>query len=100
MTAQPDRTFACSRFTLTAVAILGAAALWCYWPTLGKVVTRWGDDPQYSHGYLVPAFALYLLWLRRERLRYQKLTANALGLGLIAMAAALRLAGTRFHFGG
>jgi exosortase len=98
MTAQPDRKPDHSGFTLIAVAILGAAALWCYWPTLGKLVTRWGDDPQYSHGYLVPVFALYLLWQRRERLRFQKLTANALGLGLIAMAAALRLAGTRYHF--
>jgi len=98
MTAQLDRTFACPRFTLIAASLLGAAALWCYWPTLGKIVTRWGDDPQYSHGYLVPAFALYTLWLRRERLRFQKLSANALGLGLIAVAAALRLAGARYHF--
>ena len=98
MTAQPDRNFACSRFTLIAVAVLGAAGLWCYWPTLGKIVTRWGDDPQYSHGYLVPAFALYLLWLRREQLRFQTLTANGLGLVLIGVGEQVHLAGTRYHF--
>jgi exosortase len=98
MTAQLDRTFACSRFTLAAAAVLGAAALWCYWPTLGKMATRWGDDPQYSHGYLVPAFALYTLWLRREQLRFQKFTINALGLILITIGAALRLVGSRYHF--
>jgi exosortase len=29
---------------------------------------RWATDPRYSHGFLVPLFALYLLWMRRDRL--------------------------------
>jgi exosortase len=28
---------------------------------------RWSHDPQYSHGYLVPLFAIVLLYLRRDR---------------------------------
>ena len=98
MTAQPDRTLPLSRFALSAVALLSLIAAWSYWTTLGKVAARWADDPQYSHGYLVPAFALYLLWLRRDLLRLQPLQANALGLGLLAVAVALRLAGTHYHF--
>ncbi len=44
----------------------GAASfLWAYWPTLRDLAGRWSDDPQYSHGYLVPLFALFLLWRRR-----------------------------------
>lgn len=98
MTAPLDRAPRHSTFTLAALAILGAAALWAYWTTLEKIATRWADDPQYSHGYLVPVFAVYLLWLRRERLRFQTLNANALGLGLLGVAALLRLGGTRYHF--
>jgi exosortase len=94
MTAQPIPTPKLSTSTLAILALLGVAALWAYWTTLGKIAWRWSEDPQYSHGYLVPAFALYLLWLRRDRLLGRTLTANWLGLGLLGLAAALRLAGT------
>jgi exosortase len=39
---------------------------WVYWPSLVNMVRTWWSDPQYSHGYLVPAFAVVLLWLRRS----------------------------------
>ncbi len=51
---------------LTLLGIGTACVVWAYWVTLGNMATLWGRDPQYSHGYLVPLFALYLLWLRRE----------------------------------
>ncbi|MBI1832742.1 MAG: exosortase/archaeosortase family protein, partial [Planctomycetes bacterium] len=83
--------------TLVAVAVLGLAVLWTYWTTLAKLAWRWSEDPQYSHGYLVPAFALYLLWLRRDQIATRLWTGNALGLALLGLAAGLRLAGARFH---
>jgi exosortase len=43
---------------------LGLALLWAYWPVLVAVAARWANDPKYSHGYLVPVFALWLLWKR------------------------------------
>jgi exosortase len=57
-----------SRATLALLGVLTASLLWAYWPTLADMVRRWSDYPQYSHGYLVPGFALYLLWHRREEL--------------------------------
>src|SRR5262245_34828574 len=57
-----------SRTPLALLGVLTASLLWAYWPTLADMVRRWSDNPQYSHGYLVPAFALYLLWQRRDRL--------------------------------
>lgn len=40
--------------------------LWAYWPTVSEIVRRWGHDPQYSHGYFVLLFAVYLLWRRKQ----------------------------------
>jgi exosortase len=59
---------------------------------------RWGQDPSYSHGYLVPAFALYLLWMRRRQLFAQDVRPTSLGLLLLGGAVALRLAGAYFHY--
>lgn len=46
----------------TAVAILGTAFLWCYWFTFISMGQRWANEPQYSHGFLVPVFAAIVLW--------------------------------------
>lgn len=97
MTAPFDRTFRFSASTIAAFLLLGFAAAWSYWTTLGVIVARW-DEPQYSHGYLVPVFAAFLLWQRRDRLAGSAFSFNALGLGLIGLALALRLLGTRFSF--
>jgi exosortase len=54
---------------LSATLVAATACLtWAYWTTLAEMANRWGHDPQYSHGYLVPLFASVLLWLRREQM--------------------------------
>ena len=52
----------------TAVGI-GAALIWAYWPALGDMVSRWAEDPRYSHGYLVVGFAVVLLLMRARSSR-------------------------------
>jgi exosortase len=81
------------------LAGLAAALLWAYWPTLAEIVGKWAHDPQYSHGYLVPAFSLYLLWWRRKKLEAGTPGPNWWGAVLLAAALALRLAGTYLYFG-
>ena len=34
---------------------------WAYLPMLRVFVHKWWTDPQYSHGFLVPAFSAFLL---------------------------------------
>jgi exosortase len=74
------------------VAIIGASLIWLYHSILRHLVGQWGTDQNFSHGYFVPAFALFVLWERRE-----KLTSLArepawsglwiLGFGLCALVA-------------
>lgn len=91
----PDRPIRL-RPDLIAAAAVTAALLWAYWPTLAEMVERWSHDPRYSHGFLVPAFSLYLLWDRRA---WQAAAApDAWGLALLALGAAMFLAGSYFYF--
>src|SRR5438445_11111040 len=83
---------------LAAFALAIASVGWAYWTTLGDTAQRWADDPQYSHGYLVPGFALVLLWLRRGRLEAGKLRGSWWGLPVLAAGLGLRLYGTYFHY--
>jgi exosortase len=79
-----------------AIAAL-AGLLWVYWPTLVDLAGRWGSESQYSHGYLVPAFAVFLLCARRQRMPTE-FQANAWGLLVLAGGLALRFAGTYVFF--
>jgi len=72
---------------------LGFTLLGSYWPTLGTMADRWWHDPQYSHGFLVPVFALAVLWFRRPHLQAAKVEPSWWGLAFLGGALALRLAG-------
>ncbi len=98
MTAQTDHAPKVSSAAISIAALLGVAVLWSYWTTLANLADRWSWDPQYSHGYLVPAFAVYLLWLRFDRRTPRALSVNVLGLGLVCGAIGLRLAGAYFYY--
>jgi exosortase len=58
---------------------------------------RWAGDPQYSHGFLVPVFALVVLWSRRERLPRQLGSSPWWGFGLLALAGLMRFAAAYFY---
>jgi exosortase len=79
-------------------ALLLALFAWAYWTTVVDVKHHWDQDPLYSHGYLVPGFALVLLWLRKGMLKGQDLTPSLWGPALVALAAAMRIVPLRYGF--
>jgi exosortase len=83
---------------LAPLALPAAALLWAYWTTLADLAHTWNHNPQYSHGFLVPAFAAFLLWHRRDKLDAQALRPSFLGLVLLVLALAVKLAGTYGHY--
>jgi exosortase len=64
---------------LLLLALVG----WLYLSILVRLVGQWWDDPNFSHGFFVPAFALYVLWQDRERLRTIPFTPSVWGLPII-----------------
>jgi exosortase len=83
---------------LAAVLVVAVSIAWSYWPTLGTMVEKWTADPQYSHGYFVPVFVVFLLWLRREELRRCPYQPTWWGLGPLLAGFVLRLTGTLLYF--
>jgi len=85
-------------YALAVLALPVTVLLWAYWTTLAEVTQAWASDAQYSHGYLVPGFALLLLYLRRDRLQPAALRANWGGLLLLLASVGLRFYGAYFGY--
>jgi exosortase len=81
-----------------ALAGLALISLWAYWPTLAAMGQKWMSDPQYSHGYLVPAFSLYLLWQRRGLLANVRWGIDWHGLSLLLIGVLMRFASAYIYF--
>lgn len=82
------------RLLLSAI-VLGVA-LWSYRAPLQDLAQRWSSDPEYSHGFAVPVFSVYLLWHRRTNLQGAEFHPSLWGLFWLVIAVALRFAGTRY----
>jgi exosortase len=84
----------------TDVAPLAAAAILLpslvtllYWSITRDMAVDWWEDPNYSHGLIVPMFSGYLVWQERERLRALPLCGSWLGLPVLVAGLALLLLG-------
>ena len=85
-----------ARAPLVLVAGLLLAA--CYARTLAELVRVWWTDSNYSHGFLVPPFALYLAWSASRSARDASAPADV-GLGETLRGAAKVLLGLVLHVG-
>src|SRR4051812_48119666 len=81
------------------LAIALAALGWVYWPTLRELYETWVGHPEYSHGPLVPLFALYLLIKRKPAVTADTPTPwPIVGFTVLVVAIALRLLGSATSF--
>jgi exosortase len=53
------------RSPVIGIFLIGMAVACSYFRTLEHLVGRWAHEPDYSHGFVVPLFAGWLLWQRR-----------------------------------
>jgi exosortase len=75
--------------TLGFVVVLSAL----YSTVVPDLVAQWWDDPNYSHGFLVPVFAGVLVWRRRGDLSSLEPNGTWLGLPVLVAGVAMLLLG-------
>lgn len=76
-------------------------ALLAYIPTINWMIGRWNEkESYYSHGFLVPLIAIFIIWQRRDALSKIKITGNMLGLWIVAACLLIHIvcAALRIYF--
>jgi exosortase len=64
-----------------------------YYQVLWKLLIDWWQIPDFSHGFLVPPFAAYLLWTKRKTLLEVKIFPTWSGIVVVAFGLAVLLLG-------
>jgi exosortase len=66
------------------VLALAAITAAIYFRVVVKLVTEWYTNPDFSHGFLVPLFSVYLIWTKRDVLRRTPIRQSWTGVVLVA----------------
>ena len=66
----------------TLVCVLVALV---YHRVMAGLVWTWWSDPDFSHGFLVPIFAVYLVWVKREALPNKEVNLSWNGVSVVAL---------------
>ncbi len=74
-------------------AIIGILMVAVYYRIVGKLVFDWYETPDFSHGFLVPIFAGYLVWVKRDRLRNTRIAPSWSGILAVAVGLVILFLG-------
>jgi exosortase len=73
-------------FGWQGILLLAAMSL-LYGPVVKLLVWQWWNDPDYSHGFIVPFLSAYLIWARRDKL--SQIARKPSGWGLVVVLGSI-----------
>lgn len=79
--------------TLIKIAVLAALFVLMNSWQFSRLISVWKHDPNWSHGFIIPLFSLYLLYVRRDELFAAKRRVNLWGLGIMLVSVFIMVVG-------
>ena len=76
------------------VGILFLLAAWLYAPLASRLAAQLWQDPNYTHGFFVPIFSMFLFWEGREKLAALRMKPAWSGLVIVLLALMVLVLGT------
>ena len=94
LSPEPGLASGWERVNWMAVGWIGALLLLCFAPVLRGMVTEWVNDEDMSHGFFVPAVALWIVWTLKDTILELPMRTNGWGLVVIVLGAIQLIVGT------
>ena len=82
------------RLRLAESLVLVLLTVWLYLSVLSRLIVQWQSDPNFSHGFFVPLFALFVLWHTRKRIATVPIKPSWSGAWLLVFGLLLLVLGT------
>ena len=79
--------------TVAPACLLALLVAVLYWGVAAKLVTDWYELPDFSHGFLIPFFAGYLVWIKREEIAQTAIRPTWAGTPVVLLGLLLLLTG-------
>jgi exosortase len=78
-------------------AVVGALLMALYWHVLYVLVYKWANSGDWSHGFLIPVFSVYYLYVQRHRFPHGMYRTGYLGLLILVVSFGLYVDTTVWH---
>jgi exosortase len=65
-----------------------------YYNVVWRLIQQWSDDPNFSHGFIVPLFSAFIVWTKRKELAALAVKPCAWGLPVIVGSLVLMVIGS------
>ena len=75
--------------TLLQITLLTVSFSFLFYPVIAHMVKDWTTNDNYSHGFLVPIIAVFMIWQKREKIIGLNTQPSILGLVILACGMAL-----------
>ena len=79
------------------IALIAVPIAVLYVDDIVRLIPRWWNDPNYTHGFFVPLFSLYFVWEKWERLKTLPRSPSLIGLPLLILGVAIKLWTLFYH---
>jgi exosortase D (VPLPA-CTERM-specific) len=81
-------------WTSIAAAVLAVGiSLWLFWDGLVRMWGWWMEEPEYSHGLLIPPIAAFLIWQQKDRLEQLDFRGSWWGVVFVLLGGVLLMMG-------
>jgi len=82
-----------NKFDLSILVVFSGAFLFLYFETLCDMVGQWSNDPNYSHGFLIPFISGYLLWENKEKISLTEVKPTNWGIVILLVGLSVYFIG-------
>jgi exosortase len=82
-----------SALTWKVLFLLGLTIL-VYFDVMSRLIHQWSNDPNFSHGFIVPLFSIFVVWTQRKELAALPVKPSSAGLALIILSLVMVIVGS------
>ena len=90
--ANIDNTLQARSLIFWSIALVGLLVV-LYWQVVYALGMDWYNDPDYSHGFLVPLLSAYFISERWQDLKKASVSPSTLGIGLLGLGLLMLIVG-------